>query len=422
MRLKLIVGRLTIVLAVLGSLCPVTRAQAQSAPTEKPELKDFGSSLKRLKWDPKTRSAVDTRPEKKQGASSTEEDVVRVETVLAVCDVLVVDRKQDRVISGLTKDDFVITENDAPQTVAMFSRGDDVTRPRSIVLVIDYSASQLPYINTSIDAARTLVDKLGPLDKMAIVTDDVSLLVDFTRDRKKLKEKLETLKARANSGDLGKSFQFSALLATLKELISNEERSIVIFQTDGDELPQLQPTFPSVVGSNRRTPRTFGLADIFKAAQKARPTIYSIIPSLRVMGLSESEQTSRARTIYEKRNFHVEAVRPELASGVGAAMTNQSMTVAFYAAYARELNLEQSAMAEVALKSGGWAEYLEEPGQAADTYARILSDINHRYVIGYYPTNKEHDGKLRRVHISVRNHPEYAVVGRQSYYAPEGNN
>lgn len=422
MRLKQIVGRLAVSLAVLGSLCPHARAQAQSAPAEKPELKDFGSSLKRLKWDPKTRSAVETRPGKKEGANSTEEDVVRVETVLAVCDVLVVDRKQDQVISGLTQADFVITENDATQAVAMFSRGDDVTRPRSIVLVIDYSASQLPYLNTSIDAAKTLVDKLGPLDKMAIVSDDVSLLVDFTRDRKKLKEKLETLKALANSGDLGKSFQFSALLATLKELISNEERSIVIFQTDGDELPQLQPTFPSVVEGPRRTPRTFGLADILKAGQRARPTIYSIIPSLRVIGLSETEQASRARTIYEKHLFHLEAVRPELASGVGAAIANQSMTGAFYAAYAHELNLEQSAVVDVALKSGGWAEYLEKPEQAADIYSRILADINHRYVIGYYPTNKEHDGRLRRVHISVRNHPEYAVAGRQSYYAPEGNN
>jgi hypothetical protein len=50
-------------------------------------------------------------------------------------------------------------------------------------------------------------------------------------------------------------------------------------------------------------------------------------------------------------------------------------------------------------------------------YARILADINRRYVIGYYPSNKELDGKLREVRVEVRGHPEYAVQGRRSYYA-----
>jgi hypothetical protein len=48
-----------------------------------------------------------------------------------------------------------------------------------------------------------------------------------------------------------------------------------------------------------------------------------------------------------------------------------------------------------------------------------LSDINRRNVIGYYSTNKEHDGKRRKVNVEVRGHPEYTVMGRKSYLAPE---
>jgi hypothetical protein len=96
------------------------------------------------------------------------------------------------------------------------------------VLVIDYSGSQFPYIKNSVDAAAVLVDKLGPRDRMAIVTDDVEMLVDFTNDKRELKKKLNTLleKSKGNDGFLGvggtrqqfgKSAQYSALMATLKE-------------------------------------------------------------------------------------------------------------------------------------------------------------------------------------------------------------
>ncbi len=45
-------------------------------------------------------------------------------------------------------------------------------------------------------------------------------------------------------------------------------------------------------------------------------------------------------------------------------------------------------------------------------------DMNNRYVIGYYPTNKTHDGKRRTIKIEVRGHPEFVVWGRKVYFAP----
>lgn len=78
----------------------------------------------------------------------------------------------------------------------------------------------------------------------------------------------------------------------------------------------------------------------------------------------------------------------------------------------------QSALSAVAPLTGGWTEYLETPGQAEDIYARIFSDINQRYIVGYYPTNKERDGKRRKIEFKVKGHPEYQVYGRLSYFAP----
>jgi len=79
----------------------------------------------------------------------------------------------------------------------------------------------------------------------------------------------------------------------------------------------------------------------------------------------------------------------------------------------------QRAAARVAMMTGGWMAYLERPEQAEAIYATILKDINQRYVIGYYPTNTARDGKPRNVKITVRDHPEYYVHGRNVYYAPD---
>ena len=64
-------------------------------------------------------------------------------------------------------------------------------------------------------------------------------------------------------------------------------------------------------------------------------------------------------------------------------------------------------------------EFLETPDQADQIYARIFSDINQRYIVGYYPTNKERDGKRRKIDFKVKGHPDYQIFGRRSYVAPK---
>ena len=78
----------------------------------------------------------------------------------------------------------------------------------------------------------------------------------------------------------------------------------------------------------------------------------------------------------------------------------------------------QEALSAVAPLTGGWTEFLERPEQAPGIYSRILADISRRYIVGFYPTNKEHDGKRRRLTFAVKDHPEYTILGRRSYFAP----
>ncbi len=163
---------------------------------ERPKLKDFGSSLKKLKWDKEKQTTVDTRA--KPTVDPEVEDVIRIKTELVITDVVVLDQHR-RIISGLTKEDFLITENNEPQAVAHFGVRSDQNSGRTIVLIIDYSLSMLPYIRMSTEAAKKLLDHLKPNDRMAIVTNDVALLTDFTTDKKRLKKKLDEFAVTAHS-------------------------------------------------------------------------------------------------------------------------------------------------------------------------------------------------------------------------------
>src|SRR5215831_714369 len=234
---------LSVLLAIF--LC----AGAAGQEKERPKLKDFGSSLKRSQSDEKKKPAAKPgakRTDQTSAPSSDDIDVLKVETSLVTSDVLVLDARGNPV-KGLTEKDFLITEDGRPQQVGVLTMGDNVKVPRTIVLIIDYSNSQFPFIGNSIAAAKSLVDKLPPSDRMAIVTDDVEMIQDFTRDKEKLKGKLNSLLDRisgVNKGggrQFGKSQQYSALLATLNEAFINEDqRPIVIFQTDGDQLAYLR--------------------------------------------------------------------------------------------------------------------------------------------------------------------------------------
>lgn len=339
---------------------------------------------------------------------------MRVETNLVTCDVLVLD-KQEKLIQGLAANDFKITDEGQPQTISTFALGDDAKRPRSIVLIIDYSGSQLPFLKASVDAAKTLVEQLNQADRMAIVTDDVALLVDFTTDKKKLKAALDSLVRKVVSGkSLGRSRQYSALMATLKELVDGESRPIVIFQTNGDEIGSLQPLTADAPPHFIARAREFSLADIVSEAERTHTTVYAVVPGFRLVGFPPNEQAARVKKMFEAM---IASHPPSLQERLRKQLTEGRWLDTFAAALIRE----QTALLVLSKLTGGWSDFLESPDDSAQIYARILSDINRRYILGFQPTNKEHDGKRRKLSIEVRGHPEYIVWGRKFYYEPGGN-
>ena len=360
---------------------------------------EFGWSLK---IEPRERKKKG-RPPAPQPAAFIPPDnsEIRVETDLVLNDVAVLD-KRGTPVRGLGQGDFTVLEDDEAQQISVFSNGGREI-PVSIILLIDHSQSQLAAIETSVEAAKVLIDSLKPTDRLAIVTDDVSLLADFTSDKELLRRKLEWLKWKALSGDFGKSQQFSALMAAINEKTRRDgTRQIVIFQTDGDESQTLGAK--GWVG-----PGKFSFDRVIRAASNNGVTVYSVYTGTDLSGASEREKKELVESEYREMARRASLLRPK------DQMIPEKVSPAFIRSRVRQIEQDAAAVERTAVLTGGLAQSLRQPAEAAHIYDRILADIHQRYVIGYYPKNQARGARERSVEIQVNGRSGYRIIGRRSY-------
>ena len=338
-------------------------------------------------------------------AAAPESGVIRVDTELVITEFTVKDKK-GRPVRGLTSADFRVEEDGVEQNIEIFSFGKaSAAIARSVVLIIDYSQSQAPYIETSVDAAKVLVDMLEPNDRMAIVTDDVELLIGFTSDKSELKDRLERLKVRSRDGRYGKSLQMTALNASVSELFNaGDKRPIVIFQTDGDEYAQLalwrgRWSRGECVGMLR------SFDDLEKVLETAGTTVYSVIPGLTAQvdsAGSDGEPMDLEQTVKREARMRMAAFDGPMKH---FAVRN----------WARGRLRDAAAIEQLSIRTGGISQFLDRPENASAVYRRILDEMNNRYLLGYYPRNNSSDGGNRSIKVLLKNSSGFKVNGKTSY-------
>jgi hypothetical protein len=224
-------------------------------------------------------------------------------------------------------------------------------------------------------------------------------------------------------------------MATLKEAFTVEDiRPIIIFQTDGDEAfllrdPIIKVTIPDglpadlLAGAEHRAefirqsrldePAQFSLDDVYQAVEKSRVTIYTVDPNPQYMGVKPDVQMAKMVAGRQELLSKLRLPGPQFAHVRDLYFNRIQMGWEI-----DESVKLQTALAEVASLSGGWTAFLEKSEQANEIYSRIFTDINQRYILGYYPASKARDGKRRKIDFEVKGHPEYQILGRRAYLAP----
>lgn len=389
---------------------------------KKPERKKFGWSLKKKQKadtkitvnNPTTDAAI-----KLENAGAESSDAIKVNTDLILTDVLVQNKKGES-IKGLDASDFVVIENGKPQEVEVFFPPSSTTTapPRRFLLILDHNNGNTIHMRGSVDAARLFVDRLGPRDSMALVSDDVELLQDFTNDKDKLKKKLESvykdyIRNVGRSG--GHGHAYTALHTALNEMFDDpQNRPIVILQSNGQELHFLK-------GATRDATNTpyglytgffnFTFQELLDKIIEKRVTVYSIVTGRRFAGLSEKEQIEnlvlmQADNQYDSTPIRLDRIVP--------------LEVATDYHFVRRIMLEalefQNSLVTIAETSGGISRFFQTAADADTIYSDILADATNRYVLGYYSNSQASDKKRRIVAIEVRNHPEFVISARKSYF------
>ena len=109
--------------------------------------------------------------------------------------------KDGKIVSKLTKDDFVLQEDGHPQVIRYFARETDL--PLSLGLLVDTSRSQAKVIEAERSASYTFFEHVlrEGKDQAFVLHFDrqVELLQDFTQSRQKLNKALHELEV--NQGD-----------------------------------------------------------------------------------------------------------------------------------------------------------------------------------------------------------------------------
>jgi len=149
----------------------------------------------------------------------------------------------NRAIAELKPEDFEITESGNVREVVSVQ---PTTAPFNLVLLLDVSGSVDNYVNFIRKAARSFVNTVDKNDKVAIVifNEDVQVISNFTTDKTKLSESLDTFDAGGATA-LYDSLGF-VLTETLRPM--KGERTAIVALTDGDDNRSFL-SFDSLLGS-----------------------------------------------------------------------------------------------------------------------------------------------------------------------------
>ena len=307
----------------------------------------------------------------------SEQPDFKVDASVVNVDVAVLDNK-GRFIPNIPKGNFRILEDNVPQQVTNFARGE---APMTVCMVIEFSNLFQQYYSEAwyqtLQASYGFLSTLKPEDYVAIVAYDIrpEMLSDFSTDKMKAQEAMQRLRIAAFS----ESNLFDALTDTAERMKDIEGRKAIVLIASGID------TFSKLTFDKTR-----------KILQDAAVPIYAI-------GLMQA-----LREYYDARG------------GMGAIQRMDFLQA-------------DNQMRTFAKESGGQAFFPRFYGEFPSIYRSIHESLRNQYSLGYAPSNTVRDGKFRKIKVELvnpaNNEPlritdekgkpiKYSIVAKNGYTAP----
>jgi VWFA-related protein len=319
-----------------------------------------------------------------------------------ILDVVVTDKKGN-VVTGLTRNDFVIREDSAPQEIQSFdavnagTSAEDAT-PHTILLIDELNThfQDMVYAQYSVDRLlRHDGTKLQQPTALYLLTNNgLRVLQPYTRDSAAIDAAFRSYRPIL-SWRLRPNF-YLALDRINISMSALQQIAIASTGTPGHKnIVWISPGLP-----------------IFSALQWDSDGQKQLFDSIRRL----SDQLLKARiSIYSIDPRGVQA-------NPAAAIASNNLAYAAYLnglSHANDAAFGNLAIQTLATQTGGHVFYGRN--DVDREIATSLTDGNTYYTLAYSPSNKNFHGEFRKIRISVIGRPDLKIQTRDGYYAlPNG--
>ncbi len=385
--------------------------------------------------------------------SGQQPDSIKVKTEVIQLRAVVNDRK-GRPVEGLTKDDFLLTEDGVAQPIEFFSQlrllhGSQTNTPptgrsrsgqnvetsgvvpgtarsqRFILLLVDLIHNSPEGLsNTRTVLKRLVAEQIGEYDQIAVAAS--SDPAKFTGNRDVLQVEIDKIPAIPI---LDQQLYPDPLLTP-----SNAAR---IVRGESDRFPPGVP--PQAAASLLQQVST--RRDMLLARAKAAVSILGEQPGQRILaifseGISMVDRRGELATaaLYPVISqatrsgvmiycFDVRGLRPAMMAAAMERPSSVNYSDARHSAdpvgrtiddHKRDM---QSCMNAMANETGGEAFF--DTNKWSEMTSRMLENNQVFYELAYYPSDKADPSRFRRIALKVRNHPEYKVRTQKGYVLAE---
>jgi len=271
---------------------------------------------------------------------------------------------EGHLVTDLTKDDFIVSDNGKPQRVVLFSN--DI-QPITVVVMLDRSGSMIEHSDLVRDAAALFIGKLLPDDKARIGSLSRRIFIDPERFTSSHDELLRIL--RFNLQGPGPSPIWTAVDRSITALLDQHGRRVVLLFSDGHD---------SVMRGQVST----ALKDVIHRTVYDEIMVYAI-------GLADR---SESVTLVRGYGGRLQVIR----------RPND------------RLDPPDPGLRKLADQSGGGYFELDWTKDLGATFTRVADELHRQYWLGFPPARL--DDKVHKLEVKV-NRQGLTVRARKSYVA-----